>query len=249
MPVFVPPVEIEKSKPRHGGGGVLPPAHGGGGDNGPGDGSFDYGRRLQRARLALLLALTSIAVIFVTLTIVFVLMRHGAVVLDSRSGNYIRQWVPVQLPIRLLALNTLLLLTSSITIEMAKRSVGQEMVLAPVRSIPGIAFDREREISWLSLTVILGLLFLAGQWAAWRILQDHGFHMFTGVPSPFFYILTGAHAIHLAGGLIVLSYAGVISLLHRSIEHRRIVIEVAAWYWHFMGGLWVYVFALLAFGR
>lgn len=201
------------------------------------------------ARLALLLALTSIAVIFVTLTIVFVLMRHGAVVLDSYSGNYIRQWVPVQLPIRLLALNTLILLTSSITIEMAKRSVGQEMVLAPMRSIPGIAFDREREISWLSLTVILGLLFLAGQWAAWRILQDHGFHMFTGVPSPFFYILTGAHAIHLAGGLIVLSYAGVISLLHRSIEHRRIVIEVAAWYWHFMGGLWVYVFALLAFGR
>jgi cytochrome c oxidase subunit 3 len=57
--------------------------------------------------------------------------------------------------------------------------------------------------------------------------------------------LTGAHAIHLAGGLAVLFYAGVISLIRRALEHRRIVIEVAAWYWHFMGVLWIYVFTLL----
>jgi cytochrome c oxidase subunit 3 len=48
---------------------------------------------------------------------------------------------------------------------------------------------------------------------------------------------------------MVLVYAGVISLLRRRIEHRRIVVEVASWYWHFMGVLWIYVFALLQFGR
>jgi cytochrome c oxidase subunit 3 len=249
MPVIVPPVPIEKSRPRHGGGGVHPPARGGGGGNGPGDGSFDYRRRLHRARLALLLALTSICVLFVTLTVVFMLMRHGSTVLDARSGSYIREWVPMELPVRLLMLNTLILLVSSITIEMAKRSLAREIALAPVRSIPGIAFDRERGIPWLSITITLGLLFLVGQWAAWRALQARGFHMFTGVPSPFFYILTGAHAVHLSGGLIVLFYAGVISLLHRGIEHRRIVIEITAWYWHFMGALWIYIFALLEFGR
>ena len=100
MPVIVPPLPIEKSKPGHGGGGVHPPAHGGGGDNGPGDGSFGYGRRLHRARLALLLGLFSICALFVTITIVFMLMRHGAVMFDARSGNYIRQWVPVTLPVR-----------------------------------------------------------------------------------------------------------------------------------------------------
>jgi len=230
MPVISPPVPIEKSQPRNGGGGVHPPAHGGGGDNGPGDGSFDYGRRLRRARLGLLLALSSISILFVTMTVVFMLL-------------------PFELPVRLLLLNTFVLLASSITIEFARRSLAREMVLEPVRSIPGITLDRERGIPWLGITIAFGLLFLLGQWAAWRALQGRGFHMFTGVPSPFFYILTGAHAIHLIVGLLVLSYAGVISWWHRNIQQRRIVIETAAWYWHFMGALWVYVFALLQFGR
>ena len=249
MPVIAPPVPIEKPKSRHGGGGVHPPAHGGGGDNGPGDGSFNYGRRLYRAKLGLLLALVSICILFVTLTVVFLLIRHGAVVIDARSGNYIRQWVPVELPVRLLLLNTFVLLASSITIELARRSLAREMALEPVRAIPGITLDRDRGIPWLGITIALGLLFLFGQWAAWRALQNRGFHMFTGIPSPFFYILTGAHAVHLSGGLMVLLYAGSISWLHRNIEQRRIVIEIAAWYWHFMGALWVYVFALLELGR
>lgn len=248
MPVIVPPFPIEKSTPRRGGGGVHPPEYGGGGDNGPGDGSFDYSRRLHRARLALLLALGSICVLFVTLTVIFVLMRHGAGILDAHSGNFIHEWVPIELPVPLLILNTLVLLASSVTIEMARRSLAHEMALAPLRSIPGIALDREFGIPWLSITVALGATFLFGQWAAWRALQDRGFHVFTGVPSPFFFILTGAHAIHLAGGLIVLFYAGVISLTRRSIENRLIVIEVAALYWHFMGALWIYIFGLLYLG-
>jgi cytochrome c oxidase subunit 3 len=245
MPVISAPVSIEESKRRYGGGGVHPPEYGGGGDNGPGDGSFNYRRRLHRARLALLLALSSVSILFVTLTVIFMLMRHGAGILDAHSGNFIREWTPIDLPIGLLMLNTLVLLASSFTIEMARRSVAREMVLAPVRSIPGIALDRELGIPWLGITIALGVLFLFGQWAAWRALQDHGFHMFSGVPSPFFFILTGAHAIHLAGGLAVLFYAGVISLIRRKIEHRRVVIEVAAWYWHFMGILWIYIFVLL----
>lgn len=245
MPVIVPPVPIEKSRPRHGGGGIHPPEHGGGGNNGPGDGSFDYSRRLHSARLALLLALTSICVLFVTLTVIFVLMRHGAGILDAHSGDFIHEWIPIELPVRLLTLNTLVLLASSVTLEMARRALAREMALEPVRSIPGIALDREYGIPWLSITIALGMVFLLGQWAAWRALQDRGFHMFTGVPSPFFFILTGAHAIHLAGGIAVLLYAGVITLVRRRIENRRIVVEVAAWYWHFMGALWLYIFGLL----
>lgn len=224
---------------------MQPPEYGGGGDNGPGDGSFNYGRGLHRARLALLLALSSVSVLFITLTVIFMLMRHGVGMLDTHSGNFIQEWIPMELPIGLLLLNTLVLLTSSATIEMARRAVARQMVLAPVRSIPGIALDREFGIPWLGITIALGLLFLFGQWAAWRALEYGGFHMFSGVPSPFFFILTGAHAIHLAGGLAVLFYAGVISLVRRGIEHRRIVIEVATWYWHFMGALWIYIFVLL----
>jgi heme/copper-type cytochrome/quinol oxidase subunit 3 len=39
------------------------------------------------------------------------------------------------------------------------------------------------------------------------------------------------------------------SVLHKPIESRRIVIDVTAWYWHFMALLWIYVFALLEFAR
>ncbi|HEY7354674.1 MAG TPA: cytochrome c oxidase subunit 3 [Terriglobales bacterium] len=248
-PPFAPPVPIEKPKSGHGGGGVHPPGHGGGGGNGPGDGSYNYGRRLYRARLGLVLALVSICVLFVMMTVVFLLMRHGSLMFDAQTNTFIHRWVPLELPVRLLLLNTIILLVSSFTIEMARRTVAREMVLAPVRSIPGIAFDRELGVPWLGITVVLGLLFLLGQWAAWMAVEAHGIHMFTGVPSPFFYILTGAHALHLSGGLVVLLYAGVISLMRRPLEHRRIVTEVAAWYWHFMGVLWLYIFGLLLLGR
>ncbi|MBO0910667.1 MAG: heme-copper oxidase subunit III, partial [Acidobacteria bacterium] len=247
--VLPPPIPVERPRPGQGGGGVHPPAHGGGGDNGPGDGSFDYGRRLYRARLGLILALTSISILFVTITVVFLLLRHGSLSLDPRTGNYVRQWVPIELPVGLLLLNTVVLLASSCTIEMARRSIAREMVLAPVRSIPGIALDRELAVPWLAITVTLGALFLVGQWAAWSGLERRGFHIFTGIPSPFFYILTGAHAVHLIGGLMVLVYAGLSSLFHRALEHRRIVIEIAAWYWHFMTVLWIYIFTLLEIGR
>jgi cytochrome c oxidase subunit 3 len=199
--------------------------------------------------LGLLLALASICILFVTITVVFFLLRHGSVVIDPETGNYVRRWVRVELPIRLLLFNTVVLLASSFTIELARRRVAREMVLAEVRSIPGIALDRERGIPWVGITVGLGGVFLVGQWLAWRALEARGFHIFTGVPSPFFYVLTGAHALHLTGGLIVLLYAAVISVLHRVIEQRRIVIEIAAWYWHFMGALWIYIFALLELGH
>jgi len=246
MSVFSPPVAVEKPKSGQGGG-VHPPGFGGGDDNGPGDSSPDYGRRLYRARLALVLALFSISMIFVILTVVFVFLHRGAFVFDSRAGAYIREWVQVSLPIRLLLLNTVVLLISSFTIEMSRRSIAREMALAPVRAIPGIRWDEGLGVPWLAITITLGLTFLIGQWMAWQILQAHGFHISTRKPTPFFYILTGAHAVHLAGGIIALLYAGFASLFRRSIEHRRIVVEVASWYWHFMGILWVYVFALLEF--
>jgi cytochrome c oxidase subunit III len=249
MPVAAPPsIAIGRPKSGESGGGVHPPAYGGGGDNGPGDGFPDYERRLKRAKLGLVLGIVSISMLFVTVTAVF-LLRQAAVVLDHPTSEHVGAWVPVELPVRLLLLNTFVLLVSSLAMEMARRAMACEMVLAPVRAIPGIAFDRELRIPWLAITITLGLIFLIGQWLAWEALRAQGFHVSTIGPSPFFYILTGAHAVHLAVGIFVLLYAGVISLLHRPIEHRRIVLEVAGWYWHFMGALWVYIFALLQFGR
>src|ERR1700690_2182268 len=120
MAVISPPIGVERDRARtgQGGGGVLPPQFGGGGDGGTGDGSDDYVRRVNRARLALLLALGSISILFVTFTIIFAL-RHDSAVWDRHAGRYVRNWVQVTLPVRLLLINTLVLLLSSLSIEMA----------------------------------------------------------------------------------------------------------------------------------
>ena len=62
------------------------------------------------------------------------------------------------------------------------------------------------------MTVALGLAFLTGQWMAWRELGNRGFYLATNPSSSMIYVLTGAHALHLAGGLLVLLYAGATAL-------------------------------------
>src|SRR5215472_8729130 len=132
-----PPIVIERPKIGQGWGGVHPPSLGGGGGNGPDDSYPDYGRRLHRARLALIFALVSISTLFVTITAIFFL-RQASVVLDHQTGQYVRVWGQIDLPVRLLLLNTLVLLLSSLTVELARRSLAREMVLAPVAGIAGI---------------------------------------------------------------------------------------------------------------
>ena len=248
MPTFTPSVEVRKPSFGEGSGGVHPPKYGGGGDNGPGDGSPDYGRRLRRARLGLLLGLASISMLFVVAGAVFFLRRNG---LGTNLGvqGYRHEWIPIVLPLRILLVNTFKLLLSSVSMEMARRTVTREVALAPLRAVPGIALERDRGMPWLATTASLGLLFLSGQWMAWQSLRSHGFPVSASTPAPFIYILTAVHAVHLAGGILVLLYAGVMSALHRAVEQRLIVVEIAGWYWHFMAVLWLYIFALLQFGR
>jgi cytochrome c oxidase subunit III len=147
----------------------------------------------------------------------------------------------------LLLINTAILLVSSITMEGARRNITRRAALAPVKSIPGVSLGKERNFPWLGATILLGVGFLTGQWLAWNELAARGFFVNTNPNSSFFYLLTAAHAVHLAGGIVALLWAGMTSLGHKSIEARRIAVDVTAWYWHFMALLWIYVFALLAF--
>jgi cytochrome c oxidase subunit 3 len=82
---------------------------------------------------------------------------------------------------------------------------------------------------------------------AWRQLAANGFYVATTPSSSFVYLLTGTHAIHLMGGVLALLIAGSASLLRRSVATRSIVVDVTAWYWHFMAGLWIYILCLLEF--
>ncbi len=231
--------------------GSAPPPHTGGGDDGrsgrgSGDSMPNYGQRLRRARLALAVFMTPILMLFISFTVVY-LIRRGFVSFDVSSDTYVRTWIPVHLPWTVLLVNTTVLLLSSLTIDLARRAITREAALAPVKSIPGVSLGDERTIPWLGLTTLLGLVFLAGQLFAWNQLSARGFHLLGGTSSSFVYILTAMHGIHLAGGILALLFADVASALHKPVEGRRIVVDITAWYWHFMTGLWIYILVLFTF--
>ncbi len=225
--------------------GRLPPALGGGGDDRPGSGLPDYATRLRRARLGLLVALIPVLMLFVSFTSAYV-VRQGLPTLDPRTNQLVRDWIPVKLPM-LLLVNTGVLVLSTAGMELARRQVKNAAVASANVSTGEVSAGDAGKVPWLAVTIVLGLAFLFGQWTAWKELAANGFYVATTPSSSFVYLLTGAHAVHLMGGVVALLSAGVFSLLRRPVTTRSIVVDVTAWYWHFMAALWVYILCLLEF--
>jgi cytochrome c oxidase subunit 3 len=209
--------------------------------------SSDFPTRLRRARLGIIVALTAVVMIFVSYSSAYI-VRQGLPTLDPATGTLVRDWLPLQLPSFLL-INTLVLLVSTLTMELARRqSLRDALVSGQIYSSADSRSD-SNHMPWLALTAILGLSFLAGQWLVWRELAAHGFYVATSPSSSFFYLLTGMHGIHLLGGILALFAAGIALLLRKSIASAAIVVDATAWYWHFMTFLWVYILCLLEFAR
>ena len=185
--------------------GGPPPTYDGGGDDRPRPGFPDYTTRLRRARLALFVALIPVLMLFVSFTSAYV-VRQGLPTLDPRTNQLVRDWIPVPLP-QLLLLNTFVLLLSSMGMELARRQT--RFAGASASSGQGTADSPEGKLPWLAFTIALGLLFLFGQWMAWRQLSANGFNVSTTPSSSFVYLLTGAHAIHLMGGVLALLTTGL----------------------------------------
>jgi cytochrome c oxidase subunit III len=242
MASYTPTVSIDHPNTGTGGKDVLPPEWGS--DGGNFDWSF-FDTRLRRARLGLVVGLSGIAMIFISFTSAYV-VRQGLPTLDPRTNALLHDWFPVPLP-RLLLINTGILLISSVTMELARRQTARKAALAQVASVLGISAEAKGGISWLALTVALGLSFLTGQWMAWRELGASGFSVSSSPSSSFVYLLTGMHGVHLFGGVTALLIAGVASILRRPAYSQFIAVDVTGWYWHFMALLWVYILCLLEF--
>jgi cytochrome c oxidase subunit 3 len=190
------------------------------------------------------LALVAISMLFVGVTAAFLMRQHYGGRLNFETSAWVRDWIAIPLPFHLLTLNTILLVASSVTMELSRRAAVRASILGPVLVIPGIRDDRKQS-PWLPITIILGVAFLSGQMGAWRWVAAQGY-LHTSRPSTsLFYLLTITHALHLTVGLIVLLYAVASQLLRRSAISQRITVDVASWYWHTMGLLWIYIMILL----
>jgi cytochrome c oxidase subunit III len=238
-------------KPVPGGGSrwPLPPEEpggdsGGGGGRGDGDGLDSFMQRLQRYRLGLLFTAASIVMLFISFTTLFV-ARRAAGKFDALDGGFQSDWISVPLPVAILLVSSVVLAAGSLFIEKARRAARLEAILVPMCRIPGVRAVRQTAMLWAWATVLTGVGFLFGQFCAWQQVHRKGVEIDSGPASAFFYLLTGAHALHLAVGVLILLYACFAPGPRRSLERRSITLDVTAWYWHFMTVLWVYVLLVL----
>jgi cytochrome c oxidase subunit 3 len=213
-------IKLIIEKGNGGGGGKTPPAGG--------DGGGDDGKRGREGQPSALKYYTGIAIAIVSILMFFMALASAFLIRKGTGG-----WVPVRIP-GLLWVNTAILLTSSATLEMARKRLAKSDV-SGFRKL------------W-QVTTILGVLFLVGQLVAWRILAGQGIYLATNPASSFFYIFTGAHALHLLGGVCALLYVA-----RRNFDQAKVSLgvaaEVASYYWHFMDALWLFLLALLYLGK
>jgi cytochrome c oxidase subunit III len=172
-------------------------------------------------------ARTGIWIGLAAITMSFAAFTSALVVRQSTAND----WRHLRIP-SIVFVNTLVLLASSATLEVARRRVA-----AFVRSKNG---TRTTPLLWLSTTLLLGLVFVCGQYAAWLQLRAQGLYLATNPNSSFFYVLTAMHALHVLGGLAGLARV-IYKLSAPVLELRRSTMDATSYYWHFMGILWLYV--------
>jgi cytochrome c oxidase subunit III len=189
------------------------------------DGDGGSARTPRRAYVTgMAIALSAIAMFFVAIVSAAV-VRRGA-----PSGD----WQPLRAGTALwqiLSLNTIVLVASSLTL-MHSRS--------RARAGDTAGFQR-----WWLVTCALGVCFLAGQLLAWRQLVAAGLYLATNPSSSFFYLITAAHGVHLAGGIIALL---VVAFRRTRKIAKETALEVASMYWHAMDAIWIFLFLFLMFG-
>src|SRR5882672_842693 len=118
------------------------------------------------------------------------------------SALFVRQgsaadWTHITVPSILYA-NTLALLVSSATLQMARRAI--PAVPATESRAP------RRGLGWLLVTLALGFVFIAGQYEAWRRLAAQGLYLATNPNSSFYYVLTAMHGLHVLAGIAALLF-------------------------------------------
>jgi cytochrome c oxidase subunit 3 len=256
MPPTISPPDIERHHRdgdiREGdiGNGRRPPIDKHTGGNGEGDnwndrpqGSRGPRERLSQVRTGLFFGLFAVLMFFVAIVSAFFVSRSTGHI-DAYS-RYVSNWMPTVLP-SILWLNTAILIISSTTAELARRSMFHEHEV--MEEWLGLGRPTSRRAAlWLSITFALGVLFLVGQCVAWKQLAAT-LHPYLSNPSThYFYLITIAHAAHLFIGVTALAVALVILHRSRRMLTRQIFVDATVWYWHAMGLLWVALFAVLVF--
>jgi cytochrome c oxidase subunit 3 len=179
---------------------------------------------MNNARLGLWLFLASETMLFGGLISSYVFLRMGS------AGE---QFVHGLSEIPLAGANTLVILVSSAAITLSVWSLREQ------------AFEKHRIL--LGLAVFLGLLFIGIKWLDYSEKISRGMYPSSSTYLAIFFTLTGVHALHVIGGVIVNVY---LLLTGRKLflkDPNRLLSRVsgAALYWNFVDAVWIVLFILL----
>ncbi len=172
-------------------------------------------RKYQTYKLMLILGIVSIIMFFAGLTSAYIVQRGT------------KEWLSYSLPL-IFWINTIVILISSATLHYGYRAfkIGH--------------YSLAEGLVWL--TFVLGTLFLIGQWVGWLQLTSQGVILQGTVSESFFYIISGAHAVHVLGGLGALLWLAL-AIRKRKVTLREVLpYQLVAIYWHFVDVLWLYLF-------
>ncbi len=172
--------------------------------------------------------------LWVFLAVVTSLFGLFAIVYNMRSQ--FPDWRPLPDP-GLLWVNTALLILASVALQRARGAVAREDMGALKPS--------------LMAGGVLTFAFLGGQLLVWRQLSSAGYYLATNPADAFFYILTGLHGLHLAGGLWF--WARAAGAVQKGLDSRpvteaarvRLSVTLCSVYWHYLLLVWLILFGLL----
>ncbi|MEQ9403714.1 MAG: cytochrome c oxidase subunit 3 [Cyclobacteriaceae bacterium] len=175
-------------------------------------------RSMNPQKFALWLFLASVVIIFMAFSSAYIVKKS------------VGDWVYVDFP-SLFRWTSVVIVASSISMHYAYLS-------AKRNNIKSIRIS-------LLITAILAIVFVVGQFKAWGQLVDGGFHFVGNPASSFIYVFTGLHIVHLFGALVFLGIVLTNSFQFRVHSKNMLRIEMCATFWHFLGGLWLYLYLFL----
>ncbi len=173
-------------------------------------------------KFAMWLFMASVMMLFASLT--------SAYIVREAEGN----WLYFELP-SLFYYTTTIIVLSSISLQWAYFEAKKN--------------ESKRVRNLVMITAILGVTFLAGQFFAWGELVQSSVY-FVGNPSgSFLYVLTGLHGLHVVSAVIFLLVVMNSATKMRIHSRNMAQMEMCTTYWHFLGGLWIYLFIFLTLNR
>ncbi len=138
-----------------------------------------------------------------------------------------------RLPVLVTAFNTALLLASGWTVRRALTDIRRGEVLG--------------SHAWLRATAILGGFFLVVQGSEWARLVSHGLTMTSSLYGGVFYLLVGAHALHVLGALIALLVVLSRSKRGRYSADEHLGVQLCQMYWIFVVVVWPVIYGCVYF--